>query len=63
MIDDAVARRPDLLHAFYIMRDIRDVVVSVYYYSKTDDYRRDSDASVAAFADIEPLYFEAFISY
>ena len=63
MPDDAVAARPDLLHAVYIMRDIRDVVVSLYYYTKTDDYRRDTDASVAAFADIEPFYYEAFLSY
>lgn len=63
MIDDAVARRPDLLHAVYIMRDIRDIAVSLYYSSKSDDYRRDTDASVAAFADIEPLYFVAFLSY
>jgi len=30
MIDDAVARRPDLHHAVYIMRDIRDIAVSLY---------------------------------
>ena len=56
-------RRGDLLHGVYLMRDVRDIVVSLFHYVHTDDYRTNTDPSLASYDDIEAFYFEAFLSY
>lgn len=52
--------RSDLIAGVYIIRDIRDIIVSYYHYSKTEDYRKFEDPT-AYFNDIESFYYEYFL--
>ncbi len=52
--------RDDVLRTVYVMRDIRDVIVSFYHYSKTEDYRTNEDPT-ADFSSMEQFYFEYFL--
>ena len=45
------------------MRDVRDIVVSLFHYVHTADYRTNTDPSLASYDDVEAFYFEAFLSY
>lgn len=53
--------RKDILFTAYIMRDLRDVFVSQYFYSQTDYYRENVDRS-CFYSDIESFYFEYFLT-
>ncbi len=53
--------RKDIVLAVYLMRDIRDIIVSYYFYSQTDDYHKNMDPS-CYFNDIESFYYEYFLS-
>ncbi len=55
------AFRKDFISVVYIIRDIRDIIVSYYYFSQTDYYKRLHPHCV--FDDIETFYFEYFLSY
>lgn len=57
----SVLYKRDLVYAVYILRDIRDVITSFYYYTQTDDYRKQMDPS-CYFETIESFYFEYFLS-
>jgi hypothetical protein len=56
-----VLYKEDLVCAVYLMRDIRDVIVSYYNYSQTDDYRTHMDPS-CYYDDVQTFYFEYFLS-
>ncbi|MGB1247856.1 MAG: sulfotransferase domain-containing protein [Chitinophagales bacterium] len=53
--------RRDIISVAYIVRDIRDVLVSYYNYSKTDDYRKYVDPN-AYYENIEDFYYSYFLS-
>ncbi|MFP4487543.1 MAG: sulfotransferase domain-containing protein [Campylobacterales bacterium] len=52
--------RSDISHAVYIMRDIRDIVVSYYHYSQTDFYRERVNPS--SYYTLKKFYYEYFLS-
>lgn len=52
--------RSDILHAAYIMRDMRDVVVSYYHYVNSDQYHNHMHKS-AHFDDIKTFYYRYFL--
>lgn len=56
-----VLYKRDLAGAVYIMRDIRDAIVSYYHYFQTEDYKRNEDPS-SYYRNIESFYFEYFLS-
>jgi len=60
-ISPSLMFRNDLVFAVYILRDIRDIVVSYYHYSQTDYFKKEID-SECFFEDIESFYFEYFLS-
>ncbi len=53
--------RKDISCAVYLMRDIRDIIVSYYFYSQTDEYLQEMDPS-CRFSDIDSFYYEYFLS-
>ncbi len=58
-----LSHRDDVLHGVYILRDIRDVVVSMFHYTKTDWYMDRHGQSAASFYDIDMFYYDFFLSY
>jgi len=56
-----IAFRKDLTQGVYIIRDVRDIVVSHYFYAQTADYRKHADPS-AFYESIESFYYEYFLS-
>jgi len=46
----------DIARAVYMMRDLRDLIVSFYHYSKTESW----EDGICVFDDIESFYFEYF---
>jgi len=53
--------RPDFARGVYIMRDLRDMLVSYYHYSQTDYYRELNDP-YQSFDSIEAFYYQYFLS-
>jgi len=58
---DNIKDRNDVAHACYIMRDIRDIIVSYFKYSQTADYHKNMDPS-CIYDNIEDFYYEYFLS-
>jgi hypothetical protein len=57
---EALAQRADFLHGVYIMRDLRDVVVSYFHHAQRADFR-DSIPNCEC-QTIEEFYYEWFLS-
>ena len=55
-----LAQRTDFARGVYIMRDLRDIVLSYYHYSQTDDYHQHMDPH-CHYSDVEHFYFEYFL--
>ena len=55
--------RGDLLHGVYILRDIRDCIVSMYHFTKTEYYATVFGPAAASFADIDSFYYDFFLSW
>ncbi len=66
MIHDALNRRilyrKDIKRGVYLIRDIRDIVVSYYHYSKTEEYHQNFIDPFCHYDDIERFYFEYFLN-
>lgn len=52
--------RKDFARGVYLMRDIRDIIVSYYHYSKTEEYHRQYTDPFCHYDNIEDFYFEYF---
>src|SRR5579885_107587 len=52
-------KRLDILHAVYIVRDLRDIIVSYFHYAQTDYYRK--IVPCFYYDKIEDFYFEWFL--
>jgi Sulfotransferase domain len=52
--------RRDLARGVYIMRDLRDILVSFYYYIKTDYFKEMNDP-YSNFDSIDRFYYEYFL--
>lgn len=57
---DEFLRRDDFLHGVYLMRDLRDIVVSFFHYAQTDHFRKARPEF--HYHDIESFYYEWFLS-
>jgi hypothetical protein len=55
--------RGDFLHGVYILRDIRDIVVSMYHYTKTEYYEKSFGPASKSFNNIESFYYDFFLSW
>ncbi|QNL20893.1 sulfotransferase domain-containing protein [Hyphobacterium sp. CCMP332] len=66
MIHDALNRRillrSDIKRGVYLIRDVRDIVVSYFHYSKTEEYHQDFIDPFCHYEDIERFYFEYFLN-
>ena len=56
----SIVFRKDFIFACYIIRDIRDVIVSYYNYSQTEFYREMDPTCL--FNDIQSFYYQYFLS-
>lgn len=56
-----MAYRKDFARGVYLMRDMRDIVVSYYHYSKTEEYHRKNTDPFCHYNDIESFYFDYFL--
>ncbi|MCB0402024.1 MAG: sulfotransferase domain-containing protein [Flavobacteriales bacterium] len=54
--------RKDFARGVYLMRDIRDMVVSYYHYSKTEEYHRPYTDPFCHYEHIDDFYFEYFLN-
>jgi Sulfotransferase domain len=59
---ESIAERPDFLHGVYLLRDLRDIVVSYFYHAQRADFR-DPTAGIpnCEFDTIEEFYFDWFL--
>jgi len=57
---DDFLRRDDFLHAVYIMRDIRDIIISFFHYSQTERFL--NARPEFHYRDIDSFYYEWFLS-
>lgn len=55
-----MAKRNDLSRGVYIMRDMRDCIVSYYHYVQTDYYKELNDP-FCSYPDWESFYYEYFL--
>lgn len=55
-----IAARADFVSGVCLIRDLRDIVVSYFYYMQTDSFQRDVPA--AKYEDIETFYYDWFLS-
>ena len=60
-VSHGIIFRKDIVRVVYLMRDIRDIVVSYYYYSQTEYFKNIVDPSCFC-DDIESFYFEYFLT-
>jgi hypothetical protein len=58
--DEDIGNRADFLHGACIIRDLRDVVASYFYYSKTDRFR--NARPEFHYDDVESFYYDWFLS-
>lgn len=56
-----VAVRSDIVRAVYLMRDLRDVVVSFYHFTQTEYFQNNIDAR-AFDSDIKSFYYNYFLT-
>lgn len=60
LLSPIVKSRGDLLHGVYILRDIRDCMLSMYHFSKTDYYQNVFGQASATFRNIDSFYYDFF---
>lgn len=58
-LSDVIKCRLDFIHGVYLIRDLRDVVVSYFHYAQTDYFKRDMPNF--HYDDLESFYFEWFV--
>lgn len=54
-----IAYRQDFVHAVYMLRDVRDIVVSMYHYAQTPFFREHRPE--VHYPDIESFYYDYFL--
>lgn len=57
--EDIIARH-DFVHCVCIIRDLRDIISSYFFYMQTDDYQK--SVPMAAYPDIDTYYYDWFLS-
>ena len=60
-ISHSVLYNSEFIRGVYILRDIRDVIVSYYKYAQTDDYRQHNNPG-AFYDSFESFYYGYFLS-
>ncbi len=63
LLSPYIKSRGDLLHGVYILRDIRDVIVSMYHFTKTDYYTNAFGSAASSYSSIESFYYDFFLSW
>ena len=62
MFDNRYLYRRDFARGVYLMRDVRDMVVSYYLYSQTEEYHRHYTDPFCHYDNIDDFYFEYFLN-